>query len=258
MKRKIICANWKMNKTFAEAMDFIDEFNILSSQHIYKEVSVVIAPPFPYLLETKNKLNKNIFTSAQNCSSEEKGAYTGETSASMLKSVGADFVIIGHSERRTYFNEESLLLSKKINLALHHKLIPIFCIGESLEQRQTSMQFEVIKSQLQQALFHLDETTLKNIVIAYEPIWAIGTGQTATSQQAQEMHQFIRSIIEEQFDSSVAADISILYGGSCNEQNAMQLFSCEDIDGGLIGGASLEVNSFLKIINALEKCSLVH
>jgi triosephosphate isomerase (TIM) len=187
---------------------------------------------------------------AQDCSNEEKGAFTGEISAEMIKAVGADYVILGHSERRTYQKEGNALLNKKTKLALKHDLTPIFCIGELLEEREAGKLFDVVKSQLAEGLFDLDAQTIGKIVIAYEPVWAIGTGVTASPEQAQEMHAYIRQLLTEQYGKSVADEISVLYGGSCNAKNAREIFSKPDVDGGLIGGASLKAEDFAQIIGS--------
>lgn len=255
MRQKIIAANWKMNKTFSEAMALVKEIKtgLADLKDIFPVI--VIAPPFPYLKNVADELKsvKNVFVAAQNCHSHEQGAYTGEVSAPMIKALGAEYVIIGHSERRTYFKEESDFLKAKIAVALKYNLKPIYCIGETLEQRKSKKHFEVVKQQLEQVLFSLEEVDFSKIIIAYEPVWAIGTGLTATSQEAQEMHAYIRSAVAEKYGSGIAEKTSILYGGSCNEKNASELFSCKDVDGGLIGGASLNASSFLQIITAAAK-----
>ena len=251
MRKKIVAGNWKMNKSFAQATELIQQINSLSKIHNNKNVHIIVGPAFPYLSEARKLLDPAIFTAAQNCAWEESGPYTGEVSAAMIKSVGAQYVIVGHSERRIYFKEDNAQLLKKINQVLKNSLSPIFCIGESLDERQSNQQFDIIKNQIQEVLFHLERSEIKNIILAYEPVWAIGTGQTATVAQAQEMHQFIRTIISERFGVEIGQEISILYGGSCNAQNAKELFSCKDVDGGLIGGASLAAEDFLKIVDSL-------
>lgn len=240
-----------MNKAFHEADDLV--FDIV--KHIDKNgangVEVVICPPFPYLeLATDITENDGVFVGAQNVSNQESGAYTGEISAMMLKSIEVKYCIVGHSERRKYFNESNQFLSEKVNICLKHEIIPIFCCGEVLEERNSGNHFDVVKNQLTESLFHLEAKDFKKVVIAYEPVWAIGTGVTATSEQAQEMHVFIRNLIEENYNKRIANDTSILYGGSCNPQNAKELFANPDVDGGLIGGASLKADDFYKIIDS--------
>ncbi len=211
---------------------------------------VICCTPFIHITEVK-KVLKKVELGAQNCASEESGAFTGEVSAQMISSTGAKYVIIGHSERRTYYLENDSLLNKKVKFALANNLIPIFCIGELLAEREANKHFDVVKSQLTNGIFDLSESDFVKLVIAYEPVWAIGTGKTATSQQAQEMHKFIRETIASKYGKNVADNTSILYGGSCNDKNAAELFSNPDVDGGLIGGASLKPESFLGIIKAI-------
>lgn len=252
MRKKIVAANWKMNLTLTEGKTLVEEvlkaLPTLSENH-----QVVITTPFVHLTQTAAQLGAytHIYLGAQNCSSEASGAFTGETSAAMLQSAGVQSVIIGHSERREYFGETDEVLVKKIDQALKHNLRVIFCCGESLEIRDADRQNEYVSKQIEAALFHLTEEQMKNVVVAYEPIWAIGTGRTASAQQAQDMHAHIRSVLAEKYGSSLANDTSILYGGSCNAQNATELFACADVDGGLIGGASLKADAFLAIINAM-------
>lgn len=249
MRKKIVAGNWKMNKLHSEAFVLMRELEEALSKQT-TAADVLVFPPYLYLQEIQSLASK-IKVGAQNCHWEDVGAYTGEVSAAMLESVGVSYVIIGHSERRNYFNETNTLLSKKVLQALNHNLIPIFCIGETLEQRNSGKHFDVIKQQLNDALFHLTPANFSKVVIAYEPVWAIGTGVTATTEQAQEVHAYIRKVIKQQYSDSVANSISILYGGSCNAQNAKELFACADVDGGLIGGASLKPNDFLTIINSI-------
>jgi triosephosphate isomerase len=210
--------------------------------------------PFPYLLSVKNQLGKNtrIDVGAQNCSEHEAGAYTGEVSAAMLRSMGIPYVIVGHSERRQYFNEDGKLLAKKVDIALKYGLTPIFCCGEPLDVREKNQHEKLVKQQVSEALFHLDATSLAKVVIAYEPVWAIGTGKTASAQQAQEMHAVIRRHFASKFDETVADEICILYGGSVNAANASELFASADVDGGLVGGASLKSREFTDIIKAMK------
>ena len=249
MRKKIVVGNWKMNLKREEGLLLVSE---ITSKIESQKKQVVFAPPFLYL----NKIAKicsdftQIKVAAQNCSKEKEGAFTGEISAKMIDSCNADYVIIGHSERREYFNESNMDLKEKVDRALENKLDVIFCCGESLNQRKNEVHFSWIRKQLSDSLFHLNAIDFSNIVIAYEPIWAIGTGVTASTNQAQEMHAFIRSCITEKHDTEVAEKTSILYGGSCNPSNSNELFAQEDIDGGLIGGASLNANDFLAIINS--------
>jgi triosephosphate isomerase len=252
MRKKIVAANWKMNLTLEEGKNLVD--NIVANLPALSENrEVVIATPFVHLTQTAVQLDEyeHIYLGAQNCSTEASGAYTGEISALMLQSAGVHSVIIGHSERREYFKETDEVLVKKIAQALANNLRVIFCCGEPLEIRDADRQNEYVEKQIEAALFDLNEEQISNIVIAYEPIWAIGTGRTASSQQAQDMHAHIRSVIAAKYGEAVGADISILYGGSCNAQNAQELFACPDVDGGLIGGAALKADAFLTIINAM-------
>ena len=246
MRQKIVAGNWKMNTSLKEGLELAAEINGLNSNQ--KEVIVIIAPPFTHLSDVKKVLS-NVKLSAQNCASEKNGAYTGEVSVDMLKSVGAEYVIIGHSERRSYYHEDNALLAKKVNLALAAGLKPIFCIGEVLEERESNKYFSVIEKQLKEGLFHLSADEFKNIVVAYEPVWAIGTGLTASPAQAQEIHKYIRGQIKSKYNSEIAEDTSILYGGSCKPSNAAELFGNPDVDGGLIGGAALKAQDFMGIVN---------
>jgi triosephosphate isomerase len=252
MRKKIVVGNWKMHKSFQEGIDLVN--NIISLENIKPsdEVLKIIAPPFTNIAAIANQLksSSDFAVAAQNCHHESSGAFTGEVSSSMIASCGANYVIIGHSERRQYFGETNELLAKKINSALKEKLIPIYCVGEKLEERNSDNHFKIVKQQLEQALFHLLLPEIKNIIIAYEPVWAIGTGVTATIDQAQEMHAYIRNEINSKYSKQVAAELPILYGGSCNAINAKELFACADIDGGLIGGASLKAADFITIINS--------
>lgn len=248
MRKKIVAGNWKMNTSFEEAVALVEE---IKQHKTPAAVELIINPPFVYCQPLSLLLkNTNIKLGAQNCAEYEKGAYTGEVSASMLTSIGVNYVLIGHSERRSFFNETDEILAKKLNQAIACNLLPIFCCGEQLSEREANNHFEVIKSQLEKGLFHLTETDFKKVIIAYEPVWAIGTGVTATAEQAQEMHQYIRGLVAEKYNSTLAANCSILYGGSCNAANANQLFSKPDVDGGLIGGASLKATEFIAIANA--------
>ena len=250
MRKKIVAGNWKMNLEREEGLSLVSE--VLSKLPKDNNIEIVFAPCFLYLYKIAKMCNDfdSVFLAAQNCSKEGKGAFTGEVSAKMIASSNGDYVIIGHSERREFFQETNVALAEKINRAIANNLKVIFCCGESLNQREEGTHFDWIKRQLTESVFHLDSTNFANIVVAYEPIWAIGTGETATSEQAQEMHAFIRTIISEKFRNKIAENTSILYGGSCNPANAKVLFTQKDIDGGLIGGASLKADDFLAIINS--------
>jgi len=251
MRKQIVAGNWKMNKNLREGIDLASEVNRLVVNDPGETV-VIVAPPFIHLSEVSKVLTV-VKLSAQNCSSEPSGAYTGEVSAEMIRSAGATHVIIGHSERRTYFGEDDILLNKKIKIALKHELIPIFCCGEHLAQRQNGKHMEVVSAQLKQSLFDLSPGDFSKIVIAYEPVWAIGTGVNATPDQAQEMHAFIRSRIAGQYGQETASNTTILYGGSCKPSNAVELFSNPDVDGGLIGGASLNAVEFMAIVHVVKR-----
>lgn len=245
-----------MNKLYSEAVELVDEITImLKDDEKAESITKVLIPSFPYLRKVARHSHgiKNLNTGAQNCAYEEAGAYTGEVSAAMIKSLGATHVIIGHSERRTYFHETHEDLKKKVNIVLGQSLTPIFCVGESQEKRHAKEHFSVIEKQITESLFHLSSEDFKKIVLAYEPVWAIGTGLTATSYQAQEMHLFIRTLIEKKYNKEVASSVSILYGGSCNAKNAAELFACPDVDGGLIGGASLVAKDFISIIHSFPQ-----
>lgn len=248
MRKKIVAGNWKMNKTDTEAFRLVKRIN---TSTIDESVQKILMPPFPFIKEIArfSSLTK-IAVGAQNCSEHPSGAYTGEVSAEMIKSVRAKYVLVGHSERRAYFKETNELLVKKVEQVLANELMPIYCCGEQLEEREKEGHFEVIKQQITEGLFHLTEEQITKCIIAYEPIWAIGTGKTASADQAQEMHAFIRGLIKDKYSSKIADSISILYGGSCNPKNAKELFAKPDIDGGLIGGASLIAQDFVAIANS--------
>jgi triosephosphate isomerase (TIM) len=250
MRQKIVAGNWKMNKTLEEANILASEIVGMVSDEVRGNVKVIFCVPFPYLIPIKNMLgnNERITVGAQNCSEHESGAYTGEVSASMLQSMHIPYVILGHSERRQYFGEDGKLLAKKVDVALKHGLTPIFCCGEPLQVREANGHESLVKQQVEEALFHLDATALQRIVIAYEPVWAIGTGKTATAQQAQDMHKVIRTHLASKYGQTVADQIIILYGGSVNAANARELFACPDVDGGLVGGASLKSREFTEVI----------
>ena len=238
-----------MNKNLQEGIELARSVN---NQVSGTDVTVVLCTPFIHLAEIKKIISREaLFLGAQNCASEESGAYTGEVSAEMIKSAGASYVIIGHSERRAYFSEDNPTLNKKVKLALSHDLIPIFCCGEVLEERNANKHLSVVKMQIEEGLFDLAARDFGKIVIAYEPVWAIGTGVVATSDQAQEMHQIIRDFLVSRYGEEVADQTTILYGGSCKPSNAGELFANPDVDGGLIGGASLKTEDFMGIVNAL-------
>lgn len=251
MRAKIVAGNWKMNNTFEEADNLIFELVEFLKANPDQSASVVVCPPALYLeLATDHAQEAELFVGAQNISSQESGAYTGEISAKMLASMEVDYTLIGHSERRKYFNESNEMLRQKVNMALKFNVAPIFCCGEVLAEREAGKHFEVVKAQLAESLFHVDKVDFGNVVIAYEPVWAIGTGVNASPAQAQEMHALIRALIGEKYGEGVAADTTILYGGSCNAGNAAELFANPDVDGGLIGGASLKSEEFIKIIQS--------
>ena len=249
MRKKIVAGNWKMNTTIEEGLQLAGEVNRLVENKT-GDVTVIIAPPFVHLAEIK-KILTVISLSALNCAAEPKGAFTGEISAGMVKSAGAQYVIIGHSERRTLFREDDETLLKKVKLALESDLIPIFCCGEKISERENSEHFKTVQVQLTSTLFTLEEEDFRKIIIAYEPVWAIGTGLNATPGQAQEMHAFIRGLIEKNYNRGVSDMTSILYGGSCKPSNAPELFNNPDVDGGLIGGASLNANDFFAIVTSI-------
>lgn len=254
MRKQIAAANWKMNLTYQQGEKLLDD--ILSAKlELTDNQQVIFAVPFPYLIMAKSEVSDegNYDVAAQNCSDKKNGAFTGEVSAEMLQSIGMNYCIIGHSERREYFLETNQVLAAKVNMCLQYDIIPIFCCGEPLRIREEQNQNNYVQQQLQESLFHLSPDQIKKIVIAYEPIWAIGTGQTATTQQAQEMHQYLRSVLAEKYGQEVANEISILYGGSVKANNAAELFACADVDGGLVGGASLVSKDFIEIIKALKK-----
>ncbi len=255
MRKKIIAGNWKMNATKDEAVAIVNGLIANYSDYALSENKVVVvASPFPYIHYCASMFAKfpNMVAAAQNCSEFEKGAYTGEVSAEIIASLYVEYVIIGHSERRQYFKETDTQLLQKIKQAHQHYITPIFCVGETLETREKNLHFEFVKEQLENVIFNVDEDEIKNCVIAYEPIWAIGTGVTASPAQAQEMHTFIRNEISAKYNGEKAKAFSILYGGSVNAANAAELFACADIDGALVGGASLKVEDFSAIIKAMK------
>lgn len=250
MRKKIVAGNWKMNKNLQEGIALAKELNEKLSAD-KPACDVVICTPYIHLASVAGLIDKNIIgLGAENCADKEKGAYTGEVSAEMVKSTGADYVILGHSERRAYYGETAEILKEKVNLALVNGLKVIFCIGEVLEEREAGKQNEVVKAQIEGSLFELTAEQYANIILAYEPVWAIGTGKTATAEQAEEMHAFIRGVIAEKFGTQAAEDTTILYGGSCKPSNAKELFAKPDVDGGLIGGAALKADDFKGIIDA--------
>jgi triosephosphate isomerase (TIM) len=252
MRKKIVAGNWKMNNTFLEAEQLIERIADELDEIILGTIEVILCPPFVYLeMATDVAEECNFKVGAQNLSENEEGAFTGEISATMLESLEVEYCIIGHSERRKYFHEDNAMLKRKVDVALKHHIRPIFCCGEIITERETGRHFEVVRTQIKDSLFHLTSEQFPNIVIAYEPVWAIGTGLNATPEQAQEMHAFIRELIGEKFDESLAGETTILYGGSCNAKNAGMLFSQPDVDGGLIGGASLKPEEFIQIVKSL-------
>jgi triosephosphate isomerase (TIM) len=254
MRKQIAAANWKMNLTLVEGEKLMNEI-IEKVNTLGENSEAVFAVPFPYLINNKNLTDKvpQFFTAAQNCAAHKSGAFTGEVSASMLRSIEINYVIIGHSERREYYNETNDILAKKVDIAIENNLKPIFCCGEPLAIREAGTQNTHIEMQLNDSLFYLSATQMKNFVIAYEPIWAIGTGLTASSAQAQDMHAHIRAVIANKFGNDIADSVSILYGGSVKAANAVEIFSQKDVDGGLVGGASLIADEFVAIINSLKK-----
>jgi triosephosphate isomerase (TIM) len=252
MRKNIVAGNWKMNNTIEEGKILTSEVVNMVNDEVTGEVTVILGTPFTHLLPIVQLTEKanNIFVAAQNCSEHAAGAYTGEVSVSMLHSAGVQYVIIGHSERRQYFNETNGQLARKVDLTLGENLKPIFCCGEPLEIREEGSFFDYVCNQLTESLFHLTRDQISKLVVAYEPIWAIGTGKTASSEQAQEMHAKIRGHLASQYGEETAHGISILYGGSCKPDNARELFANPDVDGGLIGGASLKSRDFVEIIKS--------
>lgn len=250
-RQKIVAGNWKMNLGKEEGATLASEVINMVNDEVSDDILAIMCPSFIHLAAVKSLVPanaSNIFVGAQNCSNKESGAFTGEVSVDMLTSYGIQYVIIGHSERREYYKEDNALLAEKTNLALQKGLNPIFCCGEVLAEREANKQIEVVKSQLEEGLFHLSAEEFANVVIAYEPVWAIGTGVTASSDQAQEMHAAIRKMVAEKYGEEMAKSTSILYGGSCKPSNAKELFAGKDVDGGLIGGASLKSRDFVDIM----------
>lgn len=251
MRKKIVAGNWKMNNNSQQTEALIDD--ILAKKPESTATKIVIAPSFINLQAAAAQTHgTEIIVAAQNMHQAESGAFTGEVSVNMLKGINVNTVILGHSERRQYFGETNSLLAEKVNTALKHNLTVIFCFGEELADRQSAAHFDVVETQLKEALFHLNENDWNSIVLAYEPVWAIGTGETASPEQAQEMHAFIRTMLRNNVGNNVADKTSILYGGSVKADNATEIFSKPDVDGGLIGGASLKADDFLAIVNAME------
>lgn len=253
MRKQIAAANWKMNLTYQLGERLLDD--VLQERiKLTAHQQVIFAVPYPFLLMTRSEVEneKNYYAAAQNCHHKPNGAYTGEVSAEMLHSIAVPYCIVGHSERRQYFSESNQVLAEKINCCLENFIKPIFCCGEPLEIREAGTQNDFVAQQLKESLFHLTAKQLTEVIIAYEPIWAIGTGKTASTAQAQEMHAHLRSILEAQYGKTTADQISILYGGSVKAGNAAEIFSCPDVDGGLVGGASLVAGDFISIIKALK------
>jgi triosephosphate isomerase len=253
MRKQIAVANWKMNLTFQQAEKLLDDI-LGANVNLALHQQVIFAVPFPYLIMTRSEVEDefNYETAAQNCYYKKSGAFTGEVSAEMLHSIGVAYCLVGHSERREYFDETNAMLADKVNLCLEYSITPIFCCGEPLPVREAGTQNEFVALQLKESLLHLSAEQISKLIIAYEPIWAIGTGKTATTGQAQEMHAHIRSVLVGKYGESIANEISILYGGSVKANNAKELFSCPDVDGGLVGGASLVAADFIEIINSLK------
>lgn len=250
MRNKIVAGNWKMHKNAEETEDLLNE--LIDKLPNDVEAHIIVAPTFVNLASAVDHLEfTNIGVAAQNMSQFESGAYTGEISADMLKSIGVNIVIIGHSERRAYFNETDFILAEKVTTALKNNLTVIFCFGEELKDRQNKQHFNLVENQLRDGLFHIENKDWENIILAYEPVWAIGTGETASPEQAQEMHQFIRETVQKRFGSAIAEEVSILYGGSVKPDNAKEIFSKPDVDGGLIGGAALKATDFAAIVGSI-------
>jgi len=253
MRKQIAAANWKMNCTFQEGEKLLDDI-LGAGIKLADHQLTIFSVPYPYLLMSRSEVGeeKNYYVAAQNCHHKKSGAFTGEVSVEMLHSMNISYCLVGHSERREYHAETNQMLADKISLCFENFIIPIFCCGEPLEIRDAGTQNDYVAKQLKESLFHLPASVIKNIIIAYEPIWAIGTGKTASTQQAQEMHHFLRSVMAAQYDNAVADEIPILYGGSVKAGNAKEIFGCPDVDGGLVGGASLVAVEFLEIIKALK------
>lgn len=254
MRKKTVAANWKMNEDYQQGIVLFSEVVAMVKEEVTGDQQIIICPPFInlHILAELSKQCSAISIGGQNANQSESGAFTGEISAKMIKSTGAEHVILGHSERRLYFNETNELISKKIDVALKHQLKPIYCIGETKKEREANQQFDVLKKQLDEGIFHLGQEQFLSSIIAYEPVWAIGTGVTATAAQAQEIHHFIRNQITDRYNQETSDNTTILYGGSCNTKNAGELFSQVDIDGGLIGGESLKPRDFVDIVKTFN------
>ena len=253
MRKQIAAANWKMNLTFQQGEKLLDDI-LVAGIKLKPHQLTIFAVPSPYLLMTRSGVeeDQNYYAAAQNCYHKKSGAFTGEVSVEMIHSLGVNYCVIGHSERREYFAETNAMLADKVNLCLENYITPIFCCGEPLNIREAGTQNDFVAAQLRESLFHLPASAIKDIVIAYEPIWAIGTGKTATTEQAQEIHKYLRSVMAGQYGETVANEVPILYGGSVKANNAKELFGCPDVDGGLVGGASLVAADFIEIIKALK------
>ncbi|REJ83531.1 MAG: triose-phosphate isomerase [Bacteroidetes bacterium] len=253
MRKKIAAGNWKMNLSYAQAFALADEITAFAGKD--GKAEIILAPPFIYLHEIISRVqgSTRISVSAQDCSMNKNGAYTGEVSAEMLASIGVEFVIIGHSERRSMHGESNAMIAKKLRHILENTMIPIVCVGETRDERESGIMADTVRGQISECLFHLKDHEIRSCVIAYEPVWAIGTGLNANSQQISEMHTLIRNEIGKKYSGEIANEISILYGGSVNSQNAAEIFSSDNVDGGLIGGASLKAKEFLAIVEELEK-----
>ena len=253
MRKQIAAANWKMNLTWQKGEELLSAIDN-SKYELNDNQLAIFAVPYPYLHLAQEQLQDKhgVYVAAQNCSNKQSGAYTGEVSVEMLQSLNVKYVIIGHSERREYFNETNKVLAEKTDLALSHDMTPVFCCGEPLLVREAETQNEYVAKQLEESLFHLNEDEIQKVVVAYEPIWAIGTGRTASKEQAQEMHAFIRRELSKKYGQSIADTISILYGGSVKAANAKDIFAEKDVDGGLVGGASLVADEFVTIIKSLK------
>jgi triosephosphate isomerase (TIM) len=252
LQHKIVAGNWKMNKDYHEALELVNDLTNLISEKKPINTTIIISPPFLYIKDIIDMVKDFdcIYVSAQNCSNKNVGAHTGEVSAQMLASVGVDYCIVGHSERREYFAETDSIILEKIKLLLENNLKPIYCCGEKLKERENDSYFSVVENQLNESVLNLNASEIVNTVIAYEPVWAIGTGKTATAEQAGQMHQFIFDCLTKKYGFDIASQIPILYGGSCNSKNAKELFATKHIHGGLIGGASLVADDFYAIINS--------
>ncbi|MFA5815276.1 MAG: triose-phosphate isomerase [Bacteroidales bacterium] len=252
MRKRIVAGNWKMNTDVAAGVKLAsDLMQLLIEKPAPENVGVAIAPPFTHLSEVHKVIDPaKICLAAQNCASEANGAYTGEVAVGMLKSVGVMAVIIGHSERRAYFKEDHATLAKKVDLTIKNQMRPIYCCGEVLDERNAGIQNNIVENQLMESLFHLNNEDFSRVIIAYEPVWAIGTGVVASPDQAQEMHKFIRSLVAARYGAEIAEQLTILYGGSCKSSNAVEIFSKPDVDGGLIGGAALDAAEFHRIVQS--------